>query len=766
MDYNVSLFKGNHKNVIESEVLVNKTFKELGKRFSRCYSGGKYEAYWVRGVCDGRRCDANIHNSRVLIIDGDEGDGEELCSPLVLHEVLKDLGYNHFIYTTWSHKRIEIKNEHDGKNKFRCVIESELLTKEDLIANIGLILSELKECGISIKFVKEMKSWSQPWFVPTREDVKDGKFEFYAWYEGRKWNIEHADVDKVVEIREKFETESKVTDDRFMHIMGSGNGIHHAILNKSQQFMYEGCSKEFTLRSINMFIRSSVLSRVRPERFAELIDVDGGSTEELKRIVYGAWESCDVQVDLIEEKSAGRHVVPRPPGLLGKFYDEVKEMLRYPDDKIAMVTVLFICASICGRKFNVDHNDPTGNCDPTALNLYLTLCGGTGSGKDEPKRVAEKIFFEYGGIKDISTFLLSTDFTSVKAMFNILQNHRSIGVITGEAGIAMQSSAGDKAGVKGYSLSLYGRGHWNAYSDAKSYSDKDGGVNQLRAVALTRLSESTESELFKGYMDNNAIESGMVPRESVFRIDNMEMKTNRNRRVKFSEEVGSKFRHLIEMCSAVQLESDPKAHILYAKCDDMNNMLFDIQDKFRSIMFNEEENRIRQVMSSRMFVKILRYAGLATVFNKDKENKESLVLGNDEIMWGMDLANYEMETIEDTFADFIDMNSDLEIGAKRVAEVISRILNRDWRNDDYKKTPTKWLNLGIIYVSTIKRIVKKDKIIRKLTGSIKNYKGTDGLMLVLQYMKATGVIDVIDKSISGRKVKCIRVSGDFNDNFN
>lgn len=769
--YDISLFIGNEKNVKPDQHIENGSFLNLANRMSKCIKGGKHSAYWTRGKCDGNRCDDNIRESKIIVIDGDIGtDGTPLCDPKTVHKALKGLGINHFVYTTHSH----IKGE---RNKFRAVVECSGYirreNKEQLEIECKRILNLINKEGCNVAYVKEMGTWSQPWFFPFRDNPKDGGFEFYKYMAGDTWQI------GIKELREDINSintnlienlhSNTMSDMDFVNIMMRGEGIHNALINKSMQMAKEGMNKEFAMRIILQMLSMSRLKEFREERYKELVEEDGSATKELERIIYSAWDvdvgiERGISVDDIQDLPSRvkfNAQIPRPPGLMGKFYDEVNEMLRYPDDRVAMVTVLFILASICGRKFNVDHNDREGKCDPMGLNLYLTLCGSTGSGKDEPKRIAEKIFYEYGGIKDSGVFITATDFTSVKAMFNALESRRSLGVISGEAGITMQGVAGDKAGVKAATLSMYGRSAWNGWSDAKNYSDKNSSVQPLRAVALTRLSESTESELFAGYNSNNAIENGMVSRESIFRMNNVNTNTNRRRRIMFSEEVGLKLKHLIEICATVQMESDPKAHIIWCDDDVFNDQIFDYQDELRGIAYGSDKedasiSRLKQVNASRAFVKALKFTGLATIMNKDRGDPRALCIDKEEYEWGKRMCKYELDSIEGSLGDMIEGGSgikELDEATRFVVESIIGIIKHGKYPRVMEKTPLRLRKNGWLSLSALRIYVNKFKPIQELTkiSKKKNINSPDGFELCIgQLVKDEAIYKVHAQGDRGR----------------
>ena len=73
--------------------------------FSEPENGPKDGSYFVRGNCDGSRCDNNMAPlSEIIIIDAYNGtDGDSCPPPDYVAETLNDLNYQFILYTSFSH---------------------------------------------------------------------------------------------------------------------------------------------------------------------------------------------------------------------------------------------------------------------------------------------------------------------------------------------------------------------------------------------------------------------------------------------------------------------------------------------------------------------------------------------------------------------------------------------------------------------------------------------------------------------------------------
>lgn len=737
-------------NVSRGETLDFKDFEALADKFSKCKQGKKQSAYFVRGKLEPfHRKDVNLAESNLLIIDGDEGiRGRNAPEPSEVHEALKELKLNHFIYTSHSHTI--------DKNKFRVVIEAESYEKKDVKLNNGLILAALAKLGVQIKFVKEMNTWSQPWFVPTREDPTDKLFEYYSYFDGSLWGTQKETV-KNLNIVAKKQFSNFNTLDTMHENIRTGKEFHEGLRNLSYQYIMDGMSPPNVKAVLRALMDSS--AEAGTERWQTRYN-------DIDRLVDGAiaqdntdFTVCDIGANIKELTETNP---PTPPGRLGQLVNEAYESSRYPDHQIAIVSAIGVVAGICGRKFNVDFADKTGMTDPTALNVYMTLVGKTGSGKDGIKTFIEKILFNSAGLKPAASFLGAGEFTSIRALDQQVKDARSQVCIDGEAGISMGNKTGDKAGVRKAILSLYGRGHHNAWSDPKTYSNADETIPPRRAIALTRISESTEVELFAAYRDSNAFESGLIPRQSIFRIVNPTIEMNRNIRRKISKNLITKFNALIDVCSTVQAVEDPSSHFIYCKDDKLVEHLYTYADSLKKMSVDADTGRITQIMSSRMFVKALRYAGIAVVFNKDKEGDDNLVLDWEEWNWGKAMVEYELSTIESCFSGFEGGHSE---AVEKVANCISKLINNTHKSKEAKKRMSAEMRKNhLVPLSVVQRLLRNDTDIKALVASDPSRISyiQDGVLKCIEYMVKVGAISLVDKL----KVKCIKVLPTFNDLYN
>ena len=274
---------------------------------------------------------------------------------------------------------------------------------------------------------------------------------------------------------------------------------------------------------------------------------------------------------------------------------------------------------------------------------------------------------------------------------------------------------------------------------------------------MTRISESTEIELFAAYRDSDAFENGLIPRQSIFRIVKPTTKYSRNIRKKLSDNLISKFNALIEVCSAVQAVDDPTAHFIHCNDKELIEEMYDYADKLKADSVSQEISRITQVMSSRMFVKALRYAGIAVVFNKDKTDSNSLVLSWEEWNWAKSMVNYELSTVENCFAGYEDSADGAVL---KVAICLSQLLKGTHKNKEANRLTDEMKSKNIVPLSVVQRLLRRDNDIKALVSDpSRSSQIQDGVMKCLEYMQKIGTISMFERS----KRKMIQVQPVFND---
>lgn len=337
MTVDITYFIGDQRNTDQGEISTME-FKDFANKLSVCKKGKKHHSYFVRGILDPiERKDANLESSNLIVIDGDEGiKGRNAPKPLDVHKAMVELNLNHCLYTSHSHSA--------EKNKFRIVIPCNKMIKVDLKVNIQALLDKLTDKGIRVKNVTEMSVWSQPWFLPTRDDPEDGLFEFYESHEGVDWRVIVGEAAEVV--KEKVEVQSNSLEDWYENIR-TGAEYHESMLGISYQLIKDGMSEAHVIAMLNTLLNAS--EDAGTERWQTRVN-------EVDRTVKGAV----YKIDLAKKEEVIVSAPPRseagtmpvfPYGVLNTWpepwpaiFYAYHSVAREPVEELLIPTILASCA--------------------------------------------------------------------------------------------------------------------------------------------------------------------------------------------------------------------------------------------------------------------------------------------------------------------------------------------------------------------------------------------------------------------------------------
>lgn len=716
--FKITYFAGDQHNVKDGQVVEYQTLEEMSEHFREPIKGGKYNGYFVRGECEPmHRKDASIEYADIIVLDGDMGlDKQNAPRPRDVHDSLCKLGYNHFIYTSHSHT--------DEKNKFRVVLRSAVpMVKNQLRATVGSILSGLKEKGAGIYPVNEMWRWSQPWFIPSRDDPEDGLFEYYGWFNGKSVDVReaHEEFDNEV-IRSEGGKLIDFSRDWMQHMKGiiESDMFHPGILSMGWAFAKDGVDESMAVAFIQTLFSAS---GVKDDRWHQRYD-------DIPRVVRQGYEKLNVTVDIsdidVDEEECEREEIPWPPGLLGRLTQNAYDMALFQYKEVALVSAIGAVAGIVGRKFNVACPYPSG------LNVYLTLIMGTGMGKDSIGKFIKYIYYDV--ISDVNnssvSFLGKSRYTSYKAVINDLSSARCKVSVFTEAGLLLASKSGDMSGFTRALLSLYSCSDHISYSNAEGFSDTENDVPILRAPSLSIVSEATPETLLSTFRANNAAERGDIARQSIYRISRNKPYANRNVRFGIDDECAAKLKYLAHKCAQIQAEDDPKAHMMIAESDLLQNEVYEFMDYCVDMQrrYNDSD-QIKSIMWSRAAVKCLKFAGIASVFNHSDSK-----IYKEEWEWAKKIVQYEMDGVESFFKGGGFGNVLDELSHRVVAPVIIKMLQGKYK--DQKCILSKQDRArGLFMMSGLTFSLKRNKLLNDINDSASGRgRSMTGLQKTVQYM--------------------------------
>lgn len=671
--------------------------------------------------CDGKHLLKDSRHS-AIVIDGDSGiDDRDICSALEIHEWLKAKGLNHFVYSSYS-------NGYEGKTKWRAVIECDV-HRDNIEATGRKIVSEAVADGLSIGYSRENCDPVRLWFFGKVYDPSS--YDSFGYFEGSKYKevVGGSTNENYSQSGSGYEKPSRDTVKGWIKILCTGGSPYH---ETQRDYSY---AEVADLKDINEV--GKIVEALRA--FCEMWN-DGSARwqdryDDIPRIVSGAvnlvrkdrGESEAVQEDVEtfdfgeeDEKKLGK--IPWPPGMLGRLADNAYEIANYQYKEVALVSAVGLVAGIAGRRFNISR---------TGLNVYLTLIMRTGMGKDFIKEFVTNTLYSLNRASQSSSFLGASRFTGPKPLITALQNARSQVCVFTEAGILMKDGTGDQSGRVRKLLELYSCSGRNQYTGSEGYSDRANDIPSLRAAALTIISESTPETLLEAFSSGGCLENGHLPRQSIFRVIGDKPYMNPNPRTEIDSDVRDRLQILLNKCTELQATDDTSAvwdmeftGALVKDAKQFSDMCVDIE--------NEHSGDVKGIMASRMFVKAMKYAAIATVLNYDKQ----LSIGEAEWEWAKSLVLYEFDQVDNFFhgSDMSDKYAD--VIAQVIVPVIVKLLKDGYANKQLQLTALQKRNKSIPYGKFTQALRSCNKLMFDKTVKSK----MDGLGMILRNMLQNGYV--------------------------
>lgn len=733
------------KSIEESEykLFTEATLEGMYKgMFSKCVKGRKLGKGIIRGALkDAPRNDENLEYSRLLIIDADAGLNDNATpNAEVCHEALVSLGYSHIIYTTHSHK--------PEYHKYRAIVElSDDIQQHELHANVSQLIEELKAHGCALKYAHEMDTWSQIWFLP-RSNNPD-LFISYGWFDGTTFEAIHVDETEE-EKRERKQRSSQQKDDAKVETLEemftnirTGKEYHNSLRNLSYQLAKDGVSRAIIMAMLTGAMESS--QDAGSERWVTRM-------KELERLVDGGIERADEDdqdFEIPEEKksSDGYTPPPLPPGRLGLFIKQIMKCMPRPQIEFAFPMALGSIAAICGAKFNAYTNEFSG------LNLNMTVVADTGFGKGQISKFFNSLFIggldgkivNLSGGDGATSFIGTNNYTAPKPLHRDLMLGRSKVVCMQEAGIMLGAKSGNADELSAYVMENYVNSAHDQFSSSRSYSSDEQSLKAFRAPAMTLILESTEESLATSLRDMNALESGYIPRQTMFKVNGKPaMNRSRGDRVsyQFDDDIVNQLRSLIDECARIQASATFEANIIEWS-DAQFNDYCDLTDYYSS-EFNGD--KVAKIIASRMAHKIVKFASLATVFNGWKSG--SMLLDDEAWQWAKDMGKWEMDNINHNLSYMRD-NNQYNFAIEHMKEKITAALN-------HNATSARQRQLKVV-----KRSVLKDRLSSKFDELAKEARmPTDAYMdKTLKTMERLQMIRLLDghPTCKKRNTPCVQI---------
>ena len=307
----MNIFKGKSYNSAPTGELKKYQFFDFEdfceKGLKKCSAGSKFEGYITIGneykITKG---DPNVHiksyknkdhfhrnnasqiSAGIIPFDGDNSKNKAGCciEPELVHQALKEVNLTHCIYTTHSHRT----KDHPDKIRWRLFLPCNMKEASQLAPSITALFNLIAKNGCEdLAMATESKTWSVPWFLPTRDDPDDGKFEFYSYYEGN--NFEPLDIVDIPEGNlEKLSDDHISMDDMVLTIMNGtpDTGVHIAITKYIHGQKKDGVKKATTLANLKGFIHNWPQDDYHQRYYNDMIR-DLNNIYKAKKEITGDW---------------------------------------------------------------------------------------------------------------------------------------------------------------------------------------------------------------------------------------------------------------------------------------------------------------------------------------------------------------------------------------------------------------------------------------------------------------------------------------------
>lgn len=717
------------------DITFEGTLEEFAENFKTYRpKKGKHDGYFVRGLLKGTRRNANLPFADVLVLDGDQSvDNENSApSPKILHELLKQRNLSHFIYTTHSY------NPNKNKMKWRCVIPCGMDDMKQLKPTLRDMFSFLHEEGYPLVNVKENWTWSQPWFLPNREE-DDGHYIYLEYFDGEE--LKPTSVNEAIEYEEeKQSAPSDNTHEENLQAIKKGISYYKELQNIIWGMAKDGRAKDTALADIRMIMLASESAHPNDannekwnERFIELptyIDQAYAAVDE---------QSDNSSIDDLPDYELKDELVKElewPPGDMGKLAKNFFDMAPHPNKEMAIIGAFALVAGIVGRHYNVNG---------TGLNLYATLLADSGMGKSIIKDGINAAMMTADPIH-AATYVGPARFTGPKAVFNSLKNGMSKICVFEESGLMNESKAGDQSGITRILLEAFSSSGFGKVLGGEEYSASGDSLGSLQCPALSIVNVSTPKSYLSVMKEKGADQSGEIARIWMTRTVGDRPEYNRNRKVDFDDDHLLKIKHLMQECAAHQDAENFAEKIITMPIVNPDHFQDGDDWNKKYNQYKKQKDYMRMAMASRAWVKVLKLAGISSIYNGLEE------IGNEEYAWAKSTIIDEIDFVTNTFNH--DSSDDLLGMAKTiVAPVIIKMLKAQYNQT--KKVPgNKLRKIGGFTSSNISQCLHRNATLKELDDDVRRNNPRKGIEKILDYMVRNGYLVMLGDS--EMKIYCPR----------
>lgn len=328
---------------------------------------------------------------------------------------------------------------------------------------------------------------------------------------------------------------------------------------------------------------------------------------------------------------------------------------------------------------------------------------------------------------------------------------RSKVVCMQEAGIMLGAKSGNADEFSAYVMENYVNSAHNNWSSSRAYSSDENSLKTFRAPAMTLVLESTEESLAASLKDMNALESGYIPRQTMFKV-NGKPKMNRSRNddatYVFDDDVVARLQLLIDECAKVQAVSDFQPNIINWS-DSRYIELCDLTDHYAE---DYDHDKVSKIIASRMAHKVIKFAALAAAFNKWE--KGNIDVDDESWEWAKAMGQWEMDHIDHNLSYMKEENV-YDYALFHLRDVLVAALN-------HKDTGSRQKQQKVVRITLVKdRLTSKFKQL----AQEKHMPHEVFMMTTLRQLEKMGEIRVLESHplFKKRNTPCVQLTSAFAD---
>lgn len=389
------------------------TFSELAELCKTPKKDQKFSDYFIRGgemlITEGdptakfepqrhkhyHRNNKSLLKGEILIIDGDSSidDDESAPEPNIIHKELKKLKINHFIYTTHSHKTTKNKDKIRWRAIIPCVVDFGHLKKnsDSVKLTTNKIVDLLSE-STGLKKSNEQNTWSQAWYMPTRDNPNDEMFEFYSYFKGKDYEALDPETvisyDETVPVDKQTNLDYETIEEVYADFL-SGKHCYTSIRKITFMNIKDGQTKPATIANAQALMQASPLKVTDPDRWKVTYD-------QIENLVNDAWkkinevaekvdDSFESEYEEINDKILEDVILPKNC-MLTELTLALYKTWWTPNILAARLAAFSTIAYLAGGKYRSSLGD--------RVNLQQVIIGPTGTGKDIIMKAPPSVIIE------------------------------------------------------------------------------------------------------------------------------------------------------------------------------------------------------------------------------------------------------------------------------------------------------------------------------------------------------------------------------------